>query len=149
MSESLQSKIGALDLPLTALAPDAFGTIAYQIEKDQLLAMATRLRDEGGLTYLSCLTGLEWPDRFQVVYHLYDHATRATMALKVDTPKDAPDMPSVTPVWPAANWYEREVYDMYGLKFPGHPHLTRILMADDWEGHPLLKSYPMDVEGGY
>ncbi len=129
--------------------PDHSGAPMFEVPPDEMLSVARRLRDELKITYLSCLTTLEWPETWQTTYHLYDFAHQGTLVLKTSIPKEQDTFSSVTEVWPAANWYEREAYDMFGVKFAGHPHLARILMADDWKTFPLRKDHPMDVEGGY
>ena len=86
------------------------------------------------------------PKRFAVVYHLLrisDDPSRIRLRAWLD---DGEEIDSVLPVWPAADWYEREAYDLYGLVFRGHPYLVRILMPDDWEGYPLRKDYPLGGE---
>jgi NADH-quinone oxidoreductase subunit C len=109
------------------------------------------LRDAPGLhfNYLADVTAVDWPEReprFDVVYHLLSLETRAIVRLKVrvgEPDEDEPQVPSVTAVWPTANWYEREIYDLFGIAFTGHPDLRRILMPTDWVGHPLRKDYPL------
>jgi NADH-quinone oxidoreductase subunit C len=86
------------------------------------------------------------PTRFSVSYHLLalrDGAPRLRVQVWID---DGETIPSVVPVWPTADWHEREAFDMFGIRFDGHPNLTRILMEDDWEGHPLRKDYPIGGE---
>lgn len=109
------------------------------------------LRDAAELRYnfLSDITAVDWLEReprYDVVYHIHSLETRARLALKVqvgDEETPDPDVPTVTSVWPAANFFEREVYDLFGIRFTGHPNLTRILMPSDWVGHPLRKDYPL------
>ncbi len=79
--------------------------------------------------------------RFEVVVQLLDHGTKERMTVHVSSPGEPPTLPSVTDLWPTANAMEREAYDMFGIVFDGHPNLTRILMPDEWEGHPLRKDY--------
>ena len=110
------------------------------------------LRDELdlGFDYLSDLTavdrlGLREPGpRFEVVYHLYSMVRRTRLRLKVRA-ADGEPVPSVTPVWEGANWFEREVFDLFGIPFAGHPDLRRILMPEDWVGHPLRKDFPVET----
>ncbi|MGH7371900.1 MAG: NADH-quinone oxidoreductase subunit C, partial [Candidatus Methylomirabilales bacterium] len=80
--------------------------------------------------------------RFEVVYNLYSISRADRIRVKVRV-LDGTEVPSVTGVWPTANWHEREVFDMFGIRFAGHPDLRRILMPEDWEGHPLRKDYPV------
>jgi NADH-quinone oxidoreductase subunit C len=82
--------------------------------------------------------------RFELNYHLLSLEYRKRIRLKVRIPGDDPQVQSVTPIWPAANWHEREAFDLMGVRFEGHPDLTRILMPDDWEGYPLRKDYPVE-----
>lgn len=83
---------------------------------------------------------------FEVLYLLHAQQPLTRLRLKVKVERENPRLPSVTGLWPSANWLEREVYDLYGIVFEGHPHLTRILMPDDWVGHPLRKDYPLTQE---
>lgn len=110
------------------------------------------LRDDPDLAFdfLSDVTGvdrLKLPEsspRFEVVYHLYSLAYKRRLRLKVRV-GERESVPTVTGVWETANWHEREVYDLFGVPFDGHPDLRRILMPDDWEGHPLRKDYPVEA----
>jgi NADH-quinone oxidoreductase subunit C len=81
--------------------------------------------------------------RFEVNYHLVSLEMQARLRLKVRLPGNEPVVTSVTPVWPTANWHERETFDLFGIRFDGHPDLRRILMPDEWEGYPLRKDYPV------
>jgi len=82
--------------------------------------------------------------RFEVVYHLYSLAKNRRLRLKVPVEESDPSLPTLTGIWPAADWYEREVWDMFGIRFVGHPHLKRILMYEEFVGHPLRKDYPVN-----
>lgn len=98
-------------------------------------------------TYLSDITTVDrFPlePRFEVNYHLVSIENKVRLRLKVRLAGSDPNLLSVTPVWPTANWHERENFDLFGIRFEGHPDLTRILMPDDWEGHPLRKDYPVE-----
>jgi NADH-quinone oxidoreductase subunit C len=103
------------------------------------------LRDEPDSAFdcLSNLSGVDYPKRgcIQVVYHLYSYRHRHWMVLKVDVPRDNPTLPTVTGIWNAADWQERECFDLLGVTFEGHPDLRRILMPEDWPGHPLRKDF--------
>jgi NADH-quinone oxidoreductase subunit C len=81
--------------------------------------------------------------RFELVYHLHSLERKERVRLKCQVSGEAPAIDSVTSVWRGANWYEREVFDLFGIQFVGHPDLRRIMMPDDWEGHPLRKDYPI------
>jgi NADH-quinone oxidoreductase subunit C len=113
------------------------------IDAGQIHDVALFLRDEIGLDYLSDLTAVDWPDRFEVVYHLF--GTRDNVALftlKVPLADKAdPAVASVVDVWKSADFQEREVFDLMGIRFDGHPNLKRIMMWDGYEGHPLRKDF--------
>jgi NADH-quinone oxidoreductase subunit C len=119
---------------------------------DRLIEVARWFRDtpETAFDYCSDLTAVDWPtrapQRFDVVYCLYSVPHRQRVRLKVRVADQEP-VPSVTGLWPAANWLEREVFDMFGIRFPGHPDLRRILMPDEWQGHPQRKDYPLEGPG--
>jgi NADH-quinone oxidoreductase subunit C len=103
------------------------------------------------LDWLASLSGVDYVADAQMccVYDLYSFDLRHRFAVKVFTPRATPSIPSVADLWPAADWQEREAYDMLGIDFPGHPDLRRILLADDWEGFPLRKDYvfPREYHG--
>jgi NADH-quinone oxidoreductase subunit C len=110
------------------------------------------LRDQSlKLDWLANLSGVDYPadHKFCVVYDLYSFTHRHRFAVKVYCPRENPHVPSVADLWPAADWHEREAYDMFGIVFDGHPDLRRILCADDWEGYPLRKDYiyPREYHG--
>ncbi|MDD9271962.1 NADH-quinone oxidoreductase subunit C [Paenibacillus sp. GCM10023248] len=110
---------------------------------------AVTLRDHEELRcdYLRNLSGVDQETHLEVAYHLLSLTHKREYCVKVKTDRDQPIIPSVTPVWATANWNEREVYDLLGIDFPGHPNLVRIMMPDDWVGHPLRKDYePLDPE---
>jgi NADH-quinone oxidoreductase subunit C len=100
------------------------------------------------LDWLANLSGVDYvaDDKFCVVYDLYSYDLRHTFAVKVFCPRDDAHIPSVADLWPAADWNEREAFDMFGIVFDGHPDLRRILLADDWEGFPLRKDYAFPRE---
>jgi len=122
------------------------------VPADQILAVARHLHDapEASFDYLSDLTASDWPPRkearFDVVYCLYSIRHRHRVRLKVRVSERDP-LPSVTGIWPAANWLEREVWDMFGVNFTGHPDRRRILMPEEWQGHPERKDYPLEGPG--
>jgi NADH-quinone oxidoreductase subunit C len=121
--------------------------ITLFIRRDRLRSACEFLRDAPGLRfrYLSDLTAVDlYPSepRFEVVYHLLALEPYQRLRLKVRLSGDNPRVESVVPIWPGANAFEREVFDLFGIQFDGHPFLRRILMPDDWEGHPLRKDYP-------
>lgn len=104
------------------------------------------LKARRSYVFLSDVTAVDrYPTepRFEVVYHLRCYERKQWLRLKCRLPGDNPEIETVTGVWRAANWYEREVFDLFGIRFHGHPDLRRILLPEDWEGHPLRKDYPV------
>ena len=115
------------------------------VPRGELVEFAAAARDAG---FESCvdITAVDYlrrRPRYEVVAMLLSMAHRLRLRLRVDVPGDDPTVPSLVPVYPGANFYEREAFDMFGIVFTGHPDLTRILMPDDWEGHPMRKDYPV------
>jgi NADH-quinone oxidoreductase subunit C len=124
------------------------GDAIVKLRQERFAEIARTLRDDPGLRFdfLSNLTAVHWPDRpqqFEVVYHLFSVTKRHRLTLKVDV-AEGRETPTACGVWPTANWHEREVFDLFGIRFSGHPDMTRILMTDDWVGHPLRKDYPLE-----
>jgi len=120
------------------------------VNADAWPAVARTLRGRPGLDFdfLAELTAVDyWPrvPRFELVCLLVSLAHRSRLRIKVRLDGDSPHLGSVAGVWPAANWLEREVWDLFGIVFDGHPDLRRLLMPDDWEGHPLRKDYPVQI----
>ena len=115
------------------------------VAAEALPEVAAFLRDDPGLRFdcLTSQTAVDLPaeEKIAVVYHLFSYAWRSLVVLKVETPRAAPSVPTVEHVWPAANWLERETFDLFGVDFPGHPDLRRIMLPEDWVGHPLRKDY--------
>jgi NADH-quinone oxidoreductase subunit C len=114
-----------------------------KVPREAIAKIASMLRDHPELAFdcLMCLSGVDKPTELQAVYHLYSMKHDHRIALRCCVSKEDAVIPSVTPVWTAAEWHEREAYDMIGITFSGHPDPRRILTADDWEGHPLRKDY--------
>lgn len=131
--------------------PTPFEIPQVRVDPDGLLEVASWLREDG-FDLLLDVGGVDYlprRPRFEVVYHVLDTAALRRIRLRV-SPKDdeKPEVPSVASLWPAAAAAEREVYDLFGITFSGHPNLTRILMPDDWDGHPLRKDYPLQGPRG-
>ncbi len=133
---------------------NAVGCESVIAERDTLLPFMNFLRDDPELSfdYLVDVTAvdrlrLDEAIRFAVVYQLYSHKHNRRFSVSVPVPEAEPRIESVVSVWPGANWLEREVYDMYGIDFEGHPDLRRILMPDDFGSHPLRKDYPLHGKG--
>ena len=125
------------------------GETTVVVPREHLRRAAEFLVNDRALqfTFLSDITAVDkFPlePRFELNYHLLSLEYRKRIRLKVRIPGDDPQVQSVTSIWPAANWHEREAFDLMGIRFEGHPDLTRILMPDDWEGYPLRKDYPVE-----
>jgi len=119
------------------------------VDKAFIREASAILRDDSScpFNYLADLTCMDWypaEPRFEVVYHLLSIPTKERVRLKARLDGSSPTLESVTSVWPSANFYEREVFDLFGVRFTGHPNLKRIMLPDDWEGHPLRKDYPVE-----
>ncbi len=100
-----------------------------------------------GYNFMEDVTAVDWypaEPRFQVSYSLLSYRLKQRIRLVARLPEDNPTIDSITGLWPSANFYEREVFDLFGITFAGHPRLTRIMMPDDWNGHPLRKDYPVE-----
>lgn len=113
------------------------------VDKGRLEEIAKYTRDDEKFDFLADLTAVDWPKRekrFDIVLNLYSFAHNTRLRLKVHAGENE-SVPSVSGIWSTANWLEREVYDMFGIRFEGHPNLTRILLPDEWQGHPLRKDY--------
>jgi NADH-quinone oxidoreductase subunit C len=119
------------------------------LQASALLSVCTYLQKNLRYNFLSTVTAVDWPERiprFDVVYHLLSLPNQCVLRLKVRVGakgEEHPAVPSVCGIWPGANWYEREVYDLFGIEFTGHPDLRRIMMPPDWTTHPLRKDYPL------
>lgn len=129
---------------------DEFNELAVKVSKDDLLEVVRFLRDDSELQYLhlSDVTATDWPDdekRHEIIYHLYSYEILEYIRIKVRVAEDE-TVPTLSNDWACANWLEREVYDMFGVQFAGHPDLRRILMWEGFEGHPLRKDYPLTYE---
>lgn len=115
------------------------------VEPQAIVEACCFLRDEPELKFeiLSDLTVVDFPkeEKLQVVYHLYSYTFRHPIVLKVDLPREEPRISTLEGVWKAANWFEREAFDLFGVVFEGHGDLRRILLPEDWIGHPLRKDY--------
>jgi NADH-quinone oxidoreductase subunit C len=122
------------------------------VRRDRILDLLRMLRDECGFDSLTDLSAIDYldrgqPERFCVVYNLGAIATGARTRVKAFVPEGDPEIDSAGPLWKAAPWAEREVFDLFGIRFRGHPDLRRILLPDAYEGHPLRKDYPLRGRG--
>ncbi len=123
--------------------------MSVYIERSEIREAAALLKDDPDLRFdfLSDLTCVDWypnEPRFEGVYHLLSRQQKERLRLKVRLAGDDASLESLTSVWPGANFFEREVWDLFGVRFLGHPNLSRIMMPENWEGHPLRKDYPVE-----
>ncbi len=125
------------------------GEITFHVRREDLAAVARLLRDDPRLRFELCsgVSGVHYPDdtgrELHAVYHLLSMTHNRRIRVEVSVPDADPRIPSLVAVYPTIDWHERETYDMFGILFEGHPALTRILMPDDWPGHPQRKDYPL------
>ena len=115
------------------------------VEAQAIVDVCRFLRDDSELNFevLSDQTAVDWPkdEKIQLVYHLYSYTSRHQIVLKVDVPRDNAKVATLESIWKIANWFEREIFDLFGVIFEGHSDLRRILLPEDWVGHPLRKDY--------
>ncbi len=120
------------------------------IEKEHLIKKVKKLRYDSELLfdYLIDITACDYPEKnvFEVIYHLLSLSRNERIRLKTEVERDNPLVSSITSIYPAANWFEREVYDLFGIKFENHPNLKRILLWEKFPGHPLRKDFPLEKE---
>ncbi len=145
MSEEIVSR---LQERFTEITPrESLDWPAVNCPARQWADLAAALREEYGYRFLMDVSGVDWKEeapRFMVVYHLFSTRKHAYLRVAVACPEDKePEVPSVVKVWPTADWHERETYDMFGIRFRGHPELKRILMWEDYPFHPLRKEFPL------
>ncbi len=161
MSETLLSKAAVLERlsehpavkAILAWKPEAVvdakfdhGELTLTIVLEEIRSAAATVQ-AAGYNFFEDVTAVDWypsSPRFQLSYHILSHSHKERIRLRVLLDGDAPAVESITSVWPSANFYEREVFDLFGINFEGHPNLRRIMMPDDWQGHPLRKDYPVE-----
>ncbi|MDR3725774.1 MAG: NADH-quinone oxidoreductase subunit C [Terracidiphilus sp.] len=122
------------------------GELTLTVVAEEIRGAATAMQ-AAGYNFFEDMTAVDWfpsSPRFQLSYHLLSHAFKERIRLRALVDEATPSVESITSVWPAANYYEREVFDLMGIRFEGHPNLRRIMMPDEWEGHPLRKDYPVE-----
>ena len=122
------------------------GELTLTIATGEIRAAAATVQ-AAGYNFFEDVTAVDWfpsAPRFQLSYHILSHIYKERIRLRVLVDGEAPAVESITSVWPAANFYEREVFDLFGIRFEGHPDLRRIMMPDEWQGHPLRKDYPVE-----
>jgi len=125
------------------------GEMSIVLAREAIRESCAILKEDAAcpFNFLSDVTCVDWhptEPRFEVIYHLLSIPKKERVRLKVRLHSSSPVLESITSVWPGANFFEREVFDLFGVRFSGHPYLRRILMPEDWEGHPLRKDYPVE-----
>jgi len=141
IAEKLKTKFGEA---ITDVKSEGVLDPFVKVKAEAMFDVALFLRDEADLKfdYLMCLSGIDFgKGLIGVVYNLHSMTKKHKITVKVEVPREKPEIPSVESVWKTANWHEREAYDLIGTIFTGHPDLRRILLPYDWEGHPLRKDY--------
>ncbi|NUQ29857.1 MAG: NADH-quinone oxidoreductase subunit C [Acidobacteriaceae bacterium] len=124
----------------------ALNELTITVPKEQIVA-AVKAVQAAGYNFMEDVTCVDWypsEPRFHVTYHILSHSLKERVRLVAPVGSEDLSIDSITDVWPAANFYEREVFDLFGVHFGGHPNLRRIMMPDDWKGHPLRKDYPVE-----
>ena len=138
---------------LEAWNPQAFTDASFDFGELTLTVAASEIRaacaavQAAGYNFFEDMTAVDWfpaSPRFQLSYHILSHAFKERIRLRAMVDEPDPAIDSITSVWAGANYYEREVFDLFGIRFAGHPDLRRIMMPDDWKGHPLRKDYPVE-----
>jgi NADH-quinone oxidoreductase subunit C len=156
MPSSQTPPAGATALDPTAVRPSIDDARIVRTTPGELRGVLERLKNDEAMAMLVDIAGVDYLERaprYDVVYHLMSMAVAPVSAAQLlkpqrvrvlcGVPGEAPLVPSVTDLWPSADWAEREIYDLFGITFSGHPDLRRIQMPDEWEGHPLRKDYPL------
>jgi NADH-quinone oxidoreductase subunit C len=123
-----------------------FGELTLTIASQEIRAACSAVQS-AGYNFFEDMTAVDWfpaSPRFQLSYHILSHPLKERIRLRAFVDASDPMIDSITPVWPGANYFEREVFDLFGIRFAGHPDLRRIMLPDDWQGHPLRKDYPVE-----
>jgi NADH-quinone oxidoreductase subunit C len=123
-----------------------FNELTLTVAPEHIRAAAATLQ-AAGYNFFEDMTAVDWfpsAPRFQLSYHLLSHSYKERIRLRAFVDESSPSVESITSVWPSANYFEREVFDLFGIQFAGHPNLRRIMMPDEWVGHPLRKDYPVE-----
>ena len=136
----------ALEPGLLVDGREQHGQLSLWTPSERIVAVCRFLKDDQSYQRLSFITAIDWypvEPRFELVYNLHSVERNHGFRLKCKVGGENPEIDSVTGVWKSADWYEREVFDLFGIRFRNHPDLRRILMPEDWQGHPLRKDYPV------
>jgi NADH-quinone oxidoreductase subunit C len=149
MDKKLQPVVEQLEKELGCTVSETRGLVSLSLPAEKIVASCQQVKDLG-FALLSAMTAVDyWPEenpRFHVIYQFTSVSGNMVLGLRVPLPGLNPSLPTISHIYRNANWRERELWDMFGIKFQGHPDLRRILMPADWEGHPLRKDYPLGYE---
>ena len=149
MDKNLQPVVEKLEKALGVQASEYRGDLSLVVPAEKIIAACAQVKGQG-FELLSAMTAVDyWPQespRFHVIYEFTSVSKNLRLELRVPVPGINPALPTISQIYRNANWRERELWDMFGIKFIGHPDLRRILMPADWEGHPLRKDYPLGYE---
>ena len=150
MNEKLENAVQAIQEKFSGERLEFRGEVTLMLVPDDIPAACQLLRDQHGFNLLGSLTATDyWPEaepRFHLSYQLHNIDAGISLRLRVPLPGANPTVPTIEAVFHNANWYERELFDMFGIQVEGHSDLRRILMPHDWQGHPLRKNYPLGYE---
>jgi len=123
--------------------------VAVAIDRTDLVPLCTYLKDTLGFEHLSCITAVDWKDHFESIYHIENYYNGCMVQVTAHIPYDDPKIASLTGLWNAANYHEREAWDLMGVEYEGHPNLERILLPTDFKFHPLRKDFAQEVDRQY
>lgn len=150
MSEYIQKAVEGIKNKFSAQVEEFRGETTLSVAPELVIPVLTVLRDEFGYNMMMDATAVDYypqeSPRFHVIYSLYSLPHNVRLQLRVHLNGNAPKLDSVEKIFPVANWKEREIYDLFGIHFIGHPDLRRVVMPEDWTGHPLRKDYPLGYE---
>ncbi len=150
MDSALQSIVADLESSFGAKGSEFRNQASVTVGPEHIVAVATALRDKHGFNMLAALSAVDyWPQReprMHAVYQFKNIPAKLRLEVRVALNGDEPELESISKVYPNANWHERELWDMFGIRMQNHPDLRRILMPEDWTGHPLRKDYPLGYE---
>ncbi len=119
------------------------------VDRAHLVPICQYLKEAGGFAHLGCISAVDWKDHYESVYHIENYDSGCVVQLNARIPHDDPKIASVCSLWNAANFHEREAWDLMGIVYEGHPNLVRILLPDDFKFHPLRKDFPQEVDRQY
>ena len=150
MNENIQSAVDGLIKKFNAQVEEFRGDITVTVAPEMIIPVLTALRDEYQFNTMMDVTAVDYypqeSPRFHVIYQMYSMPNNVRLMVRLHLNGNAPKLDSVEKVFSVANWKEREIYDLFGIQFTGHPDLRRIIMPEDWTGHPLRKDYPLGYE---